>query len=587
MQLDYITLRIAVKELLPVVKDSQVREITAFKERSVAMTLWCGEEIPIVISADPSNSRIHMLDSMPSKAENPDTHFHRTLRHHLAGAIIDNFQLVEGERIVEFILSRRELSGEVKRYRLIAELMGRSSNLILTDQDGLIIISDRTQVPRQGKGREIRPGKPYARPFDQDKIPLEIYPLDDFSRFLHSTDEKESWSKAFMKHFAGICPAFNSYISEKSQLAEELDTGTLDESQVENLHSAYSDAVSRMNEYKLFPPFDEILKVDPKSKFGVNVALARFYRDLLGTDLIEKRKNQWKQALGARVKSVRRLITNLEDDLAKAVDAEKFRKIGDLIYANLYLFKPGVTELELDDIFEQDTSEKIKIKLLDGKDAKSSAEEYHRRASKMTRSRKEIDKRLGEAKSRLLEYEALLEPSDEILQLKNAEFEKAVEDIKSGKTPRYIRKKGSDKKDGGSKGSKLPKKLQGENIHHYVSPEGHDIYVGGNDNANEALYRWGHPDDYWMHVKNIPGSHVLIPRRGEAIEYDTILFAARIAIYHSKVKGATKVPVDYTFIKFVKKPPGSAVGYVTYSKEKNVVADSLDERGVKKWKVGG
>lgn len=221
----------------------------------------------------------------------------------------------------------------------------------------------------------------------------------------------------------------------------------------------------------------------------------------------------------------------------------------------------------------------------------------------MSRGEKEIESRLAQAEKQLESFQNLLELPSELLNASDERFQKALDNLKSGKLskvgaiprdrPSRDRPSSSGRTTHGRSAKSiekpesisLPRNLRGENIQHYRSPDGNDIFVGGNDRANEALMKWGQPEDYWLHVKNMPGSHVLIPHRGEAIDFDTILFAAQIAVHHSSAKGSTKVTVDYTMLKYVSKPSGAAAGFVTYKKEKSVRVDSPDEKALEKHKV--
>jgi predicted ribosome quality control (RQC) complex YloA/Tae2 family protein len=596
MELDYITIKLVCGEILPLVKSSQIREVVATGPRSISFILWNEHEIALLISAEPSHSRIHILDSIPSRTGTSDEHFHRVIRHHISGAIIDDLNLVDGERIIEISAERKDFSGETKRYVFIAELMGRHSNLILTDESGTILTSDHAQRIKGERSRDIRPGKTYSRPPIIGRIPLKTYSYDDFIKFLSSADEGVTWGRLLLDSFAGITPGFVRYIGEKSQTSDTLTARDLSPELVGKLHDSYIKAVQRLRDGLLFPPFDNLLEFKLTDDYPINRALARYFGSVLNRESDEKRETAWKKTAEAKIKQLEKLVSNLKKDKSKADESNKFRKLGDLIYAFPSAFEIGTREVEVDDIFNPDCEEKIKIRLLPGKNAIETAQEYHKRASRMTRGEKEIESRLKLSIKQLEDFTNLIEPPEEVLKASDERFEKALDNLKTGQISKILKNVDASKRDksGGHSKTKsaakpepvlLPRNLRGENIHHYKSPEGHDVFVGGNDRANEALYKWGQPDDYWLHVKNMPGSHVLIPHRGEAIDFDTILFAAQIAVHHSSAKGSTKVTVDYTMLKYVTKPSGAAAGFVTYKKEKSVRVDSPDEKKLEKSEV--
>jgi predicted ribosome quality control (RQC) complex YloA/Tae2 family protein len=583
MQLDYITIKLIHDEIRESIAGTFIRDIISHGPRDIVFVVKSSTELNLLISADPDNSRIHLIGSSRTRGHFPDDHFHRTVRHHIAGGTIEDFSIVDGERIIEIHVLRKEFSGDIRRYKFIAELMGRHSNLILVDEQDTIITSDRTQVAGDVKQREIRPGKVYQYPSSGIRLPLDEYSLDDFRKFMLDSDQDKPWGKLFISSFKGVTPGFVKVIADNAGLSENLKLDEIDDHMTHQLHKGYSKAIQRLNSGGLFPPFDSLIKVPEdisgKEKFPLNKSVEKFFESEITDKNRASRTNQWKQACNARIKSLRRLVDNLSEDQKKAKKSDEYRKIGDLIYAFINEFKPGIPKVEVDDIIDPDSTGKITIELLPGKDAVATAREYHKRASRLGRGYTEITPRLEKSREELAQFEFNLEPSDQILDLDDNEFEKMIQQIKSGKKLKLIP---TGKKQAKSVDSSLPKKLQGLNIHCYRSKEGHDIYVGGNETANEALYKWGNPDDYWLHVKNIPGSHVLVPKRGETIEIETLVFAAQLAVYYSRVRGATKVPVDYTLVKYVKKPPASPAGYVIYSKEKNILADSPDEKELKK-----
>jgi len=580
MELDYITIRRICREISSLAKSSQIREIIAFGDKSAVLVLRNGHEEALLFSADPKNSRLHLLKPIPSRSQNPDTHFHRIVRHHLEGSIVDDFILIEGERIIELKASRKDFSGDIKSYRFIAELMGRHSNLILLDDNNIILSLVYPKHASESNPRDLRVGKSYSFPPQTQRIPLKAYSQDDFLKFLFDAEKEYLWGKLILESFTGVTPGFTRYISEHAQVSDKIPIDELSKELAIQLHKAYLTALDRLRQDRLFPPFDNLLSVNAFDDYPTNRAVAQYYASLLSKEDIEKRETTWKKTVEAKIKSLERLVSNLSRDSEKAHEAEKYKLMGDLIFAFLDRFDGGRREAEVENIFKPETDEKVKIRLLPAKNAIETAQEYHKRAKRMRRGEKEISSHLEETQKQLEKFQAILKPPEWISDASDEKFQKALDDVKGGKTDKIIRKKMETEPK-----IELPRNLRGENIHHYRSNEGHDIFVGGNDRANEVLFKWGQPDDYWLHVKNMPGSHVLIPRRGEAIEFDTILFAAQIAVFHSQAKGSNKVTVDYTIVKYVNKPSGATPGFVTYKKEKSVRVDSPDEKSLEKHKI--
>ncbi|HYE79588.1 MAG TPA: NFACT RNA binding domain-containing protein, partial [bacterium] len=166
-----------------------------------------------------------------------------------------------------------------------------------------------------------------------------------------------------------------------------------------------------------------------------------------------------------------------------------------------------------------------------------------------------------------------------------ATWKRALDAFRSGKD-RGPQQTSAPKRRGGQPMVEvIPHALKPFHVHAYRLAEDLICYVGGNATANEALWRYGEGEQLWLHVKGLPGSHVLVPTPQARVPQEALLDAARLAVSHSPAKEGTKIPVDYTQVRYVKKPPGTPPGYVTYTRERTLLVDPYNDQELKRRKL--
>ncbi len=256
---------------------------------------------------------------------------------------------------------------------------------------------------------------------------------------------------------------------------------------------------------------------------------------------------------------VEKKLNILKKTLIECEEKQKYNLYGELITANIYNIRKGDKEVEALNYYSEE-EEYIKIPLDVNKTPSENAQKYFKKYNKLKAAEENA----------YIQIE-LAEEEDEYLQsvlsnIENADNYKDLEDIKNELVETgYIAFKKSMK----SKKTKPSKPL------HFISSDGIDIYVGKNNLENDYLtLKFAHNNDIWLHIKNIPGSHVIIKNLGEVPD-STLLEAATLAAFYSKGKNSTKVPIDYTEIRNVKKMAKGKPGMVTYSTNKTIYVDPI------------
>lgn len=518
----------------------------------------------LVISASPSNARVHFT---AAAKENPKVApmFCMLLRKHLQSGKITEISQPGYERMLKITVeSRNELGDLVNRY-LIAELMGRNSNIILTDENGIIIDAARRVDFTQSSVRQILPGVEYKAPPAQDKIAVldeHRAPEIDFS------DASAPAARAVMASISGISPITARELIFRVTGDCDKTCRALTDADRAGIYSAVERYRSEIFAGKFCPNViceadtgrlidfsaTEITQYSDRAECTVypdmSAAIEAFFRTRDTKERIKQRSTDLLQLINTNLERLSKKLVLQQKTLSDAKNKEQYRRIGDLITANIYLISPGAQEAVLPDYFTEGAPE-AKIHLNPALTPAQNAQKYYKKYNKAKTAEIEMQKQIESAAADI-EYlesmQALVQNCLDISDIDAIRTELAAEG--------YIRRTGGRK----------AKKDAVSKPHHFISSDGFDIYVGKNNLQNDTLtLRFANSSDIWFHTKKIHGSHTVIklgidkevPRR-------TMLEAAALAAYFSKARTSNQVPVDYTQIKNVKKPNGAKPGMVIY-----------------------
>lgn len=527
----------------------------------------------LVLSADASLPLMYVTERIK---ENPAIApgFCMLLRKHIGNGRITGIAQPGFERIVEFTIEHLDEMGDLCTKRLIVELMGKHSNIIFADADGVIIDSIKHISHQISSVREVLPGRRYVFPPSQDKQnPMEI----DVNFFMnHVLMRPVSVSKAIYTSLTGISPVMANELAYRAGVDAGMSTASLSMADRERLYQAF-DRMRRDILDENYAPCIAYEGYKPKefgavqlSMYGqpgdsahlpdgtfcglklfssMSAVIEEYYS---GKSVATRMKQRSADLRKIVANAIERTAKKYDLQLAQLKDTEKrdrYRVYGELITAYGYTAQPGARELTCENYYD---GQEITIPLDPELSAMENGKRYFAKYNKLKRTYEALSG-LAVSSKEELDYLLSVQTSLEFAKVENDLTQIKEELVQSG----YIRKhSGRDKGKRQEKGKPL----------HYVSSDGYDIYVGKNNYQNEELtFKTAVGTDMWFHAKQMPGSHVIVRTEGaQELPDSTYEEAARLAAYYSSGKDAPKVEIDYTLRKNLKKPPKAKPGFVIY-----------------------
>lgn len=532
----------------------------------------------LLMSARANSPRINITEYPPENPQTPPM-LCMLLRKRLAGARLERISQHELERVVQLDFEATDELGDKIRLSLIAEIMGKYSNVIFVGGNGMIIDALKRVDMSMSSQRLVLPGLAYQLPPPQDKLnPLETS-VDDIINRIKNSGKTQSLNKALLSTVQGFSPIVCREIEHITGRGASLDNVSMSDEQYSRLEFFIKRTVSEISENKGVPCMVQSLEGKPIDfsfmnilQYGTGAKTVRFnsYSELVDNFYLERDKTERMKVKG---QDLLKQLSNITDrltrkinmqkiELANSEDREHLRIMGDLLQANLYRIEKGATEVELENFYDENMA-KVKIKLNPALTAGQNAQKYYKDYRKAKNAQQYLTVEIEKAGQELLYIESVFD------SLSRAESERELTEIKqelieSG----YIKRIRSKQK---IKGTLPPLE--------FTSKSGLKILVGRNNIQNDKLtLKTAKNYDLWFHTKDIPGSHTVIVSQGETPDDASILYAAQLAAYHSRAKESSKVPVDYTLIKYVSKPQGAKPGMVIYKNQKTLfVKPSLEQ----------
>lgn len=521
------------------------------------------DSFKLIISASPSNARVHF--SAETK-ENPKTApmFCMLLRKHLQSGKITEISQPDFERILKITVRTRNELGDLVDRHLIAELMGRNSNIILTDDSMRIIDAARHVDFTQSSVRQIMPGLTYQSPPPQDKTPV----LDASREIrIDFPDPSQPVSKAIMAAITGISPVTaREIVWSVTGRTDTSCAGLSDKDGIISALNAYRSKVlardfspvlisesgsGRLIDFSATEVKQYEGAAECTSYGSMSDVVEAFYRTRDTKERMRQKSADLLKLINANLERLSKKLIIQQNTLRDAENKDEYRKKGDLITAGAYAIKQGAKEVVLPDYFTEGSPE-ITIPLSPQLSPIQNAQKYYKKYAKAKNAEIEVKKQLESTLADIEYLESTLALAENCLE---------VSDINAIRTELaslgYIRRKTDTKKQ---------KKEQQSKPHHFISSDGFDIYVGKNNLQNDILtLKFANSSDIWFHTKKIHGSHTVIKLGvNKDVPKTTMMEAAQLAAYFSKARGSNQVPVDYTVVKNVKKPNGAKPGMVIY-----------------------
>ena len=581
MALDGITtaaIAAELKEKLLGGRIDKIHQPTADEIRFTVRSI--GKNYKVLASANSSHPRMHITEVAK---DNPMTAplFCMVLRKHIAGGKIIDICQPDFERILIIKIESTNEMGDMTVKNLILEIMGKHSNLILTDENNRILDSIKRISHEKSSVREVLPGKAYVFPPTQDKKnPLHLI-REDFSSLLH-IQEGQKIQDFLYKTYTGISPIMAAELCERAKTDPSNTCEQITPSLCEALYNAFSDTMEEVRKGHFSPAIyyekeggrvldfsvlemKQFASLAVKSYPSVSTVLESFYAERDNAAHIRQKAHDMRRLV---LTNIERCVKKKDIQLKTLKSIEKkdiWKKKGELLTANIYAVQPNTTIFKTIDFYDAEMKE-IEIALDPAKTPAENAQKYFQKYNKAKRT-------LAAMEIQQKQNDAELEYLESVL---NA-LENANEDADLAEIRTELAESGFMRKQTKKKGQTKPKKAKPM---HFRSSDGFDIYVGKSNLQNDELtLRTAEPADIWMHTKNIPGSHVLIRTNGTGeVPVNTLEEGATLAAYFSKAKDSSMVPVDYTLRKNVKKPNGAKPGMVIYLTNKTIYITPTEEQ---------
>ncbi len=568
LALDGITIANVIYELEQTIVNGRIDKIHQPLKDEIRFSVRCpGRVEKVLISANSDHPRMHLTETV---RENPMKAplFCMVLRKHIAGGKITKIYQPNFERIIILEIESANEMGDITPKRLILEIMGKHSNLILTDENDKILDSMKHISHDTSSVREVLPGKTYAFPPAQGKKNPLWATESDFLAAL-SQQEGKKVQAAIYQSFSGISPFMASVICQNAGIDSSAPCGSLTDMEKLSVWESFQNTISRIQNHDFsplllldaqkgsvqefsvldFPCFDQYTKKD----FPKISALLEYYYTARDNALHIRQKSH----------NMRHLVqTNIDRCLKKreiqlktleeTKDMDIWQKNGELITANIYAITPNMTVLSAVDYYQEDMPT-VLIQLDPTKTPAENAQHYYKKYNKAKRTLSALEIQKKQNEDELAYLESILNALD------TAQEDADLNDIKNELAEAGFIHRQNTKKD-----SRKPKKSKPM---HFISSDGFHIFVGKSNLQNDELtLKFAESTDIWLHTKEIPGSHVIIRTNGKPddVPDQTLTEAALLAAYYSKAKQSSMVPVDYTQRKNIKKPNGAKPGKVIY-----------------------
>ena len=507
----------------------------------------------LLLSAHSSYSRIHLTETKQQNPAQPPM-FCMVLRKHLIGSFIEDIVQYKNERIIEISFRGVNEIGDQLSRKLIIEIMGKHSNIILIDQEkGHIIDSIKHISPNQSRYRTVLPGQTYIYPPNQDK--LDPFTTDQAKVEMTLNESEENFSKTLVQNFMGISPLIANEVVLQTENETVQKTAEQFIALIDRAKDGKFSPVIHLGDKEDFHVFDLVQFSGEKESFeDVSGLLDHFYADKADRDRVKQQVGDLSRLMKNELDKNKRKIKKQQQSLKKAERADDYQKQGELLTAHLHLVKKGDQQVTVIDYYDPNQSEMI-IKLNPNKTPSENAQNFFKTYQKLKTSKTKLTREIQKARHEIDYFERLLQ------QLETARLDD-IEEIRSElREEGYLKEKRKTSKQKNKPTKPSPEK--------FVSTDGTTIYVGRNNKQNDYLTtKMAHSRDIWLHTKDIPGSHVLI--RSDDPTEQTLIEAAQLAALFSKASASSSVPVDYTEVRHVRKPNGAKPGYVIYEQQKTL-----------------
>lgn len=541
------------------------RHTIALALRTLKQRSW------LTVSWHPQAARLCIDDPPP---RDPDTFtFSQQLRHQLGGlALIGIEAIAPWERAIDLQFAKRP--GDPILWHLYVEIMGKYSNVVLTNRDQQVVTAAHQVGEKQSSVRSIQTGQPYEPPPSlSEAVPSLDEPYERWQERVGLVPDR-LW-RNLLKTYRGVSPPLARSMAQQAQLDANLSTDEIPDKGWQNLFRVWQAWLTMLDQQHFYPGWQ--VQGYTVTGWGVvepvesaQMLLKTYYTRELNQQEFAQLRHQITQRLDGLLKKLHRKANDFKSRLHQSEQADAWRQQADLLMAYLSEWTPGMKAIALPSF---ETGDPVHISLDPTKNAVQNAQALYKRHQKMRRSRESLQPLL-QSTQREIDY---LEQVDAAIA--QSEVYHAPADLQSLVDIREeLQQQGywgessqrSSSRPEGRPTSRSEVFSEDHDGYRYRSPSGFEVLVGRNNRQNDELtFRVATEYDLWFHTQEIPGSHVLLRLPPGSVADDVDLqCAADLAAYHSRARQSDQAPVVYTEPRHVYKPKGAKPGMVIYKQER-------------------
>lgn len=579
------------RQLNDVLAGARIDKIYQPAPHTIILHCWRpGVDLRLLLSAEPNRPRMHLTRGNPPNPMQPPP-FCMLLRKHLDPGKIAAVEQIGLDRVLHIVIDGYDEAGRPTRRRLVAELTGRNSNLILVDDaSGVIIDAIRRASLHVNKYRAILPGETYVPPPLGNRLDPRSLTDGALSEKAATQPDGVAWARFIAGTVEGVSPFAARHVAVAAGLSPD---AAMDPSDGQAM-AAVVDVLAELTRAAVAGAFSPVIILNETGQPAdfwawrpahvapdrlqpapdPSAAADAYYEFRTAADAEQQLRATLQRAVGGALKRLRRKAAALRGDLEQAARAEEYRLYGELLMAHLHMVKKG-PEATVPNYYEG--GKPITIPLDPALDPAANAQKYFKRYAKAKTARLAIQQQLDavEEEAAYLEQALLhveMEAGMEALRELEAELQAAgVLPVAKAGMPRRDQARGA--KDERKQRARTAKPLRAR------ATDGSVILIGRSNRQNDRLtLHTARPDDIWLHVKDLPGAHVILqPVAGEPSE-EALREAAELAAYYSRARSSSNVAVDWTKARYVRKPKGARPGMVIYDHHQTIFVTPDEQR---------
>jgi fibronectin-binding A domain protein len=585
MAFDGIVTKAVVSELNTCLINGKINKIFEPSKNEILLGVYSsGKNYCLNVSIDSVNYRINLTTNSKPNPQNV-LNFCMVLRKHLTGGTIKRIYSNGLERIVFIDIDVYNELNDLITKTLVVELMGKHSNIILLNSEHTVIDSLRHLNKFDNSNRDIFPGSKYLNIESAKKDFLAVKTFDEFYRDV--SIDSENLPSTLSKVYNGFGKKNVSYLLETLNIPTAVSTNNLKE-----VYSYLKDLFANMPDNVVLKEYSSVKKDYFAYKSTNDGLAANFYLDDFYTS--KEQSEQFKQYRDTVLKlvlnhvgKIKERISTIDLKIADCTNAEKYRLYGELITSNLYRIPDyPQSEVTLENYY--DNNNLITIPLDEKFSPSKNAKNFFKKYRKLQNTIAIVEKQKELSEAELSYLESIVYELEEVSTIEDIDniYSEICDNLIFGKNANTVNNHVYNKQ---SKitNSKSSKQSNASNMPEKRNIDGYTVYIGKNNKQNDYLTcRLAQNSDIWFHTKDIHGSHVVLKtdslhssseNSSASCTFnipDSVLYkCASIAAYYSKARMSQNVPVDYTLIKYVKKPNGAKPGMVIYTNNKTIYAN--------------